>query len=110
MPAAESPSAISNVPPELRAITAYLKAKDRLKTQGLFVNSADSVMLWAMHQPPEGVGVETGMGAQGGRSAAVEMVKEALDRGQQVCQQPTDDVKALNKAKHPDSVFMPSSQ
>ena len=43
---------MSHVPPELRAITGHLRDKGRLKTQGLFVNSADAVMLWAMHQPP----------------------------------------------------------
>lgn len=83
--AAQTPSAGNSIPPELRAITDYLKSKDRLKTQGLFVNSADSVMLWAMHQPPDGSGGEGGTGAQGGRSGAVASVREALDRGQPVC-------------------------
>ena len=75
---------MSNVPPELRAITAYLKDKERLKTQGLFVNSADSVMLEAMHQPPDRTPGEGGSGAQGGRFAGVEKVRTALDKGQPV--------------------------
>ena len=76
---------MSNVPPELRAITAYLKDKEHLKTQGLFVNSADSVMLEAMHQAPDGnPSGDGGPSAQGGRFAAVEKVRTALDKGQPV--------------------------
>lgn len=77
-------SATPRVPPELRAITAYLRGKERLKTAGLFVNSADAAMLWAMHQPPEQSAAENNREPKAGCALAVKQVREALDRGQEV--------------------------
>lgn len=74
----------SHVPPELRAITAYLRDKGRLRTPGLFVNSADAAMLWAMHQPPEVGTPDNNREPKSGCALAVRQVREALDRGQEV--------------------------
>ena len=76
--------ATPRVPPELRAITAYLRGKERLKTAGLFVNSADAAMLWAMHQPPEQSAAESNREPKAGCALAVKQIREALDRGQEV--------------------------
>ena len=77
-------SATPRVPPELRALTAFLRDKERLKTAGLFVNSADAAMLWAMHQPPEQSAAESNREPKAGCALAVKQVREALDRGQEV--------------------------
>ncbi len=74
----------SHVPPELRAITAYLRDKGRLRTPGLFVNSADAAMLWAMHQPAEVGTPDNNREPKSGCALAVRQVREALDRGQEV--------------------------
>ena len=80
-------SALPRVPPELRAITAFLRDKERLKTAGLFVNSADAAMLWAMHQPAEQSAAESNREPKAGCALAVKPVREALDRGQEVLHQ-----------------------
>lgn len=77
-------SVASHVPPEIRAITAYLRDKGRLRTPGLFVNSADAAMLWAMHHPQEMGSSDSSREAKNGCALAVKQVREALDRGQQV--------------------------
>ena len=77
-------SATPRLPPELRAITTFLKDKERLKTAGLFVNSADAAMLWAMHQPSEQSAAESNREPKAGCALAVKQVREALDRGQEV--------------------------
>ena len=74
----------SHVPPELRAITGYLRDKGRLRTPGLFVNSADAAMLWAMHQPAEVGTPDNNREPKSGCALAVRQVREALDRGQEV--------------------------
>lgn len=74
----------SHVPPELRAITGYLRDKGRLRTPGLFVNSADAAMLWAMHQPAEVGAPDNNREPKSGCALAVRQVREALDRGQEV--------------------------
>ncbi|DBA87288.1 hypothetical protein WJX77_005794 [Trebouxia sp. C0004] len=74
----------SHVPPELRAITAYLKDKGRLRTPGLFVNSADAAMLWAMHQPAEVGTPDNNREPKSGCALAVRQVREALDCGQEI--------------------------
>ncbi|KAL0027397.1 hypothetical protein WJX79_008379 [Trebouxia sp. C0005] len=74
----------THVPPELRAITAYLRDKGRLRTPGLFVNSADAAMLWAMHQPAEVGTPDNNREPKSGCALAVRQVREALDRGQEV--------------------------
>ena len=78
-------SVASHVPSEIRAITAYLRDKGRLRTPGLFVNSADAAMLWAMHHPQEMGSSDSSREAKNGCALAVKQVREALDRGQQVC-------------------------
>ena len=78
-------SVASHVPPEIRAITAYLRDKGRLRTPGLFVNSADAAMLWAMHHPQEMGSSDSSREAKNGCALAVKQVREALDMGQQVC-------------------------
>lgn len=77
-------AAASHVPPELRAITGYLRDKGRLRTPGLFVNSADAAMLWAMHQPAEVGTPDNNREPKSGCALAVRQVREALDRGQEV--------------------------
>ena len=77
-------SATPRVPPELRAVTAFLRDKQRLRTPGLFVNSADAAMLWAMHQPPDQTSADSNREPKAGCALAVKQVREALDRGQQV--------------------------
>ena len=77
-------STTPRVPPELRAITAYLRDKERLKTPGLFVNSADAAMLWAMHQPPDLATSDSSKEPKSGCALAVKQIREALDRGQEV--------------------------
>ena len=82
--AVDESSATPRVPPELRAITAFLRDKQRLGTAGLFVNSADAAMLWAMHQPAEQTAVESNREPKAGCALAVKQVREALDSGQEV--------------------------
>ncbi len=77
-------TAASHVPPELRAVTAYLRDKGRLRTPGLFVNSADAAMLWAMHQPAEVGTPDNNREPKSGCALAVRQVREALDRGKEV--------------------------
>lgn len=77
-------SASHRVPPELRAMTSFLRDQGRLKTTGLFVNSADAAMLWAMHQPPEQLAAESNREPKAGCTVAVKQIREALDRGQEV--------------------------
>ena len=72
------------MPPELRAITGYLRDKGRLRTPGLFVNSADAAMLWAMHQPAEVGTPDNNREPKSGCALAVRQVREALDRGREV--------------------------
>lgn len=77
-------SASPRVPPELRAMTTFLRGQGRLRTTGLFVNSADAAMLWAMHQPPEQSAAESNREPKAGCALAVRQIREALDRGQEV--------------------------
>lgn len=77
-------SVAPHVPPELRALTAWLRGNERLKTAGLFVNSADAAMLCGMHQPARQATAETSREPNGGCALGVKQVREALDRGQEV--------------------------
>ena len=81
-------SASRRVPPELRAMTTFLRDQGRLRTTGLFVNSADAAMLWAMHQPPEQSAAESNREPKAGCALAVKHIREALDRGQEVIAPP----------------------
>lgn len=73
-----------HVPPELRALTTWLRGGERLRTTGLFVNSTDAAMLWAMHQPADKAAADSNREPKGGCALAVKHIREALDRGQQV--------------------------
>lgn len=81
-------SASQRVPPELRAMTSFLRDQGRLRTTGLFVNSADAAMMWAMHQPPEQSAAESNREPKAGCALAVKQIREALDRGQEVTPPP----------------------
>ena len=77
------------MPPELRALTTWLRKSERLKTAGLFVNSTDAAMLWAMHQPADKAAADSNREPKGGCALAVKQIREALDRGQEVFAPPS---------------------
>lgn len=67
--ASESPTVLALVPPELRALTSYLRRPEVLQTPGLFINRADHMALEVAAE-----------------SKIVREIREALDEGRPIPQ------------------------
>ena len=65
------------MPPELQQLAEFLRAERRLHTPGLFVSSADNVLA----APRDAT---TSLTMKGSGADAIRLVRQALDKGQQV--------------------------